>query len=82
MERESFMDEEIAKYLNDHFVCIKVDREERPDVDAIYMMAVQIATWSRRLAHVGLYDAPRLNPSLAARTFLPAMGCGALRLGF
>ncbi|MCA9152324.1 MAG: thioredoxin domain-containing protein, partial [Planctomycetales bacterium] len=42
MERESFMDEEIAKFLNDHFICIKVDREERPDVDAIYMMSVQL----------------------------------------
>jgi len=35
MERESFLDEEIAKILNDNFICIKVDREERPDVDAI-----------------------------------------------
>ncbi|MCO6459638.1 MAG: thioredoxin domain-containing protein, partial [Pirellulaceae bacterium] len=42
MERESFLDREIAAYLNEHFVCIKVDREERPDVDSIYMMAVQI----------------------------------------
>jgi uncharacterized protein YyaL (SSP411 family) len=42
MERESFMDKEIAEYLNEHFVCIKVDREERPDVDSIYMTAVQI----------------------------------------
>lgn len=41
MERESFQDEEIAEFLNEHFVCIKVDREERPDVDAIYMTAVQ-----------------------------------------
>ena len=41
MERESFEDEEIATYLNEHFVCIKVDREERPDVDRIYMDAVQ-----------------------------------------
>ena len=37
MERESFEDEELAKYLNEHFVAIKVDREERPDVDKIYM---------------------------------------------
>jgi len=37
MERESFLDKEIAKYMNDHFVCIKVDREERPDIDAIYL---------------------------------------------
>ena len=41
MERESFEDAETASYMNEHFVCIKVDREERPDVDAIYMEAVQ-----------------------------------------
>jgi len=40
MERESFMDEEIAKFMNEHFVCIKVDREERPDVDSIYMTSL------------------------------------------
>ncbi len=37
MERESFVDPEIAAFLNQHFICIKVDREERPDVDRIYM---------------------------------------------
>lgn len=41
MERESFEDETIAAFLNKHFVSIKVDREERPDVDKIYMTAVQ-----------------------------------------
>jgi uncharacterized protein len=41
MERESFEDAEIAKALNEHFVCIKVDREERPDVDQVYMAALQ-----------------------------------------
>ncbi len=41
MEHESFEDEEVAAYLNEHFVAIKVDREERPDVDQIYMSAVQ-----------------------------------------
>ena len=41
MERESFEDPETARLMNEHFVCIKVDREERPDVDAIYMEAVQ-----------------------------------------
>jgi uncharacterized protein YyaL (SSP411 family) len=41
MERESFEDVETAAYMNEHFVCVKVDREERPDVDAIYMEAVQ-----------------------------------------
>ncbi|HEV7483896.1 MAG TPA: thioredoxin domain-containing protein [Solirubrobacterales bacterium] len=44
MERESFEDEETAAYMNEHFVCVKVDREERPDVDAIYMEAVQSMT--------------------------------------
>ena len=41
MERESFEDPETAAYMNGHFVPVKVDREERPDVDAIYMEAVQ-----------------------------------------
>ena len=41
MEHESFEDPEIAGILNDNFVSIKVDREERPDLDQIYMMAVQ-----------------------------------------
>jgi len=44
MERESFEDPDIAALMNEHFVCIKVDREERPDVDAIYMDAVQSMT--------------------------------------
>jgi uncharacterized protein YyaL (SSP411 family) len=42
MERESFHDEEIAAFLNKHFVCIKVDREERPDIDAIYMTSLSV----------------------------------------
>jgi uncharacterized protein YyaL (SSP411 family) len=41
MERESFEDPATAAYMNEHFVCVKVDREERPDVDALYMEAVQ-----------------------------------------
>ncbi len=41
MERESFEDAETAAYMNEHFVSVKVDREERPDVDALYMEAVQ-----------------------------------------
>ncbi|MDX2245328.1 MAG: thioredoxin domain-containing protein [Bacteroidia bacterium] len=44
MERESFEDPEVAKVMNEHFVCIKVDREERPDVDKIYMDAVMLMT--------------------------------------
>jgi uncharacterized protein YyaL (SSP411 family) len=46
MEHESFEDEEIAKLMNTSFVNIKVDREERPDLDAIYMTAVQLMTGS------------------------------------
>ncbi len=41
MERESFENDAIAKIMNEHFVCIKVDREERPDIDQVYMEAVQ-----------------------------------------
>ena len=44
MERESFEDETTAKVMNENFVCIKLDREERPDVDKIYMTFVQATT--------------------------------------
>ena len=46
MEHESFEDFEVAKTMNDSFINIKVDREERPDVDAVYMKAIQIITGS------------------------------------
>src|SRR2546421_4166136 len=44
MERQSFENEQIAREMNERFVCIKVDREERPDVDQLYMTAVQVLT--------------------------------------
>jgi uncharacterized protein YyaL (SSP411 family) len=44
MEKETFEDQEAAGYLNDTFICIKVDREERPDIDAVYMAACQLLT--------------------------------------
>ena len=44
MEHESFEDEETAAIMNEHFVCVKVDREERPDIDQLYMAAVQLMT--------------------------------------
>ncbi len=44
MEHESFEDEAVAKIMNDRYICIKVDREERPDVDQVYMNAVQAMT--------------------------------------
>ncbi len=46
MEDESFTNEHIARIMNEHFVCIKVDREQRPDVDDVYMSAVQVMTGS------------------------------------
>ena len=42
MEHESFEDEEIAAYMNDNFICIKVDREERPDIDFIFQSSFQL----------------------------------------
>lgn len=44
MEHESFEDDEVAATMNTHFISIKIDREERPDIDAVYMKAVQIMT--------------------------------------
>ncbi len=44
MEHESFEDEQVAAFMNQHFVSIKVDREERPDIDHIYMQALQLLT--------------------------------------
>src|ERR671932_1274564 len=44
MEHESFEDPQTAELMNEHFVCVKVDREERPDIDALYMEAVQAMT--------------------------------------
>jgi uncharacterized protein len=46
MERESFEDKDTADYMNEHYICIKIDREERPDLDQIYMDACQIMTGS------------------------------------
>jgi len=46
MEHESFEDSEVAEIMNRHFVCIKIDREVRPDIDQIYMEAVQLMTGS------------------------------------
>ncbi len=46
MERESFERAEVAEVMNRHYVCIKVDREERPDIDQIYMLAIQLMTGS------------------------------------
>ena len=42
MDRESFSDDEVAAIVNENFIAVKVDREERPDIDALYMAACQV----------------------------------------
>jgi uncharacterized protein len=70
MERESFEDDETARVMNDLFVNVKVDREERPDVDAIYMQAVQAMT-----GHGGwpmtMFLTPALEPFWGGTYFPP-----------
>ena len=69
MERESFEDDDTARMLNDHFVAIKVDREERPDIDAVYMDAVQAMTGSGGWP-MSVFLTPEGRPFYAA-TYLP-----------
>ncbi len=76
MERESFFDEEIAAILNKHFVCIKVDREERPDLDSIYMTALQayqLATTGRRGGGwpMSIFLTPETQPFFC-KSYMPA----------
>jgi len=61
MEHESFEDPGIAAYLNEHFICIKVDREERPDLDQIYMTSVQLIT-GRGGWPMSVFLTPELKP--------------------
>ncbi len=70
MERESFEDEAVAAFLNPHFVSIKVDREERPDVDKIYMTFVQAATGSGGWP-LNVFLTPELKPFFGGTYFPP-----------
>ena len=79
MERESFEDESIAAYLNEHFVSIKVDREERPDIDEIYMNAVQLLTGSGGWP-LTAFLTPDLRPFAGGTYFPPDDRYG--RIGF
>ena len=72
MERESFENEEVARYLNEHFVSIKVDREERPDVDRIYMTFVQ-AMIGQGGWPLNVFLAPDLKPFYGG-TYWPPVG--------
>ena len=62
MERESFANEAVAKIMNEHFVCIKVDREERPDVDQIYMTALNVLREGRGGWPLSMFLTPDGNP--------------------
>ncbi len=70
MERESFESEAVAKYLNEHFVSIKVDREERPDVDQIYMTFVQ-ATSGQGGWPLNVFLTPERKPFFGGTYFPP-----------
>ncbi|RME94755.1 MAG: thioredoxin domain-containing protein, partial [Verrucomicrobia bacterium] len=70
MERESFEDEAVAAFLNAHFVCIKVDREERPDVDHLYMSFVQATTGNGGWP-LNVFLTPDLKPFFGGTYFPP-----------
>jgi hypothetical protein len=70
MERESFEDEATAAFLNAHFVAIKVDREERPDVDAVYMRTVQAMTGSGGWP-LSVFLTPELKPFFGGTYYPP-----------
>lgn len=79
MEHESFEDAQIAAVLNEHFVSIKVDREERPDIDRVYMMFVQATTGSGGWP-MSVWLTPDLKPFFGGTYFPPTARWG--RPGF
>jgi len=80
MERESFEDEEIAAFLNRHFIAIKVDREERPDIDSVYMTAVNILT-GRGGWPMTVIMTPNKEPFFGGTYFPPRKGVRGTRTG-
>jgi uncharacterized protein YyaL (SSP411 family) len=81
MEEESFESEEIAAVLNDLYIPVKVDREERPDVDAIYMSAVQALTGSGGWP-MSVWLTPDREPFFGGTYFPPRDGARGARFGF
>jgi uncharacterized protein YyaL (SSP411 family) len=71
MEHESFENEEVAKILNEHFVSIKVDREERPDLDQIYMTSVQLLNQGQGGWPMSVFLTPDLRPFTGGTYFPP-----------
>jgi len=76
MERESFEDEEVAEILNENFVSIKVDREERPDIDKVYMKTCVLMT-GRGGWPLTIITTPQKEPFFAG-TYLPKSGRGGM----
>ena len=76
MAHESFGDDEVAALLNRHFVCIKVDREERPDIDDFYMAVSQTLTGSGGWP-LNIFMTPDKRPFMAI-TYLPKRGHGGM----
>src|SRR5512138_327968 len=81
MERESFEDLEIARVLNERYVPIKVDREERPDVDALYMTAVQLLTGGGGWP-MSVWLTPEREPFFGGTYFPPRDGARGASRGF
>lgn len=81
MEEESFEDEEIAQTLNENYIAIKVDREERPDIDAIYMSAVQAMTGGGGWP-MNVWLTPDRKPYFGGTYFPPRDGDRGTRTGF
>ncbi|MFC1678748.1 thioredoxin domain-containing protein [Elusimicrobiota bacterium] len=79
MERESFTDTEVASVLNEHFISVKVDREERPDVDRVYMTAAAGAGWGGGWP-LSMWLTPELKPFFGGTYFPPESRMG--RPGF
>lgn len=77
MAHESFEDDKIAKMLNTHFVCIKVDREERPDIDSVYMSVCQMLTGSGGWP-MSIFMTAGQTPFFAGTYFPPASHYGMM----
>ena len=70
MEHECFEDEEVAKILNENFISIKVDREQRPDIDSIYMSVCQMMT-QRGGWPLSIFMTPDKKPFFSLNNFIP-----------
>ena len=81
MEEESYEDEEIARFLNENFIAVKVDREERPDIDAIYMSAVQTMT-GRGGWPLNVWLTPDRKPFFGGTYFPARDGDRGVSMGF